>query len=104
MSKSSKQFRPYLTAEELDHIMELLTLSHENPISFKLLNKLAVFKFKIQNELIRPASTVTPKLSPLEKLGGVSPEEQRYLSGEMNEAEEQKYLEQLMGGGDSESI
>jgi hypothetical protein len=99
--KSKQQFRPYLTSSELAHLLTLLTLSSEKgvPESSNLLKKLKLFAFKIQNDLVNPASTLslTPRSSPhsLESLGS-SIQETRYLSGEMTPDEEAEYLSKLM--------
>lgn len=102
--KSNQQFRPYLTAAELSHLLTLLTLSAEKgvPASTALLKKLKVFAYKIEHEIISPSATLStsPRTSAnsLESLGA-SVDETRYLSGEMTPEEEAEYLIKLMTSG-----
>lgn len=98
MSKPTKQFRPYLTSAELIHILNLLKADSCNLVSARLHSKLALFNYKIQSELVKHASVLTPRSSTLEALGA-DEDETRYLSGQMNPEEESAYLSKLMGSG-----
>lgn len=92
-TRNIKTYRPYLTHPEILEIMSLL------PPTSPIYTKLKLFEFKITNDLTSPARITKPVLSALEKLGGSSPEEARYLAGEMSAEEEEQYLNNLMGIG-----
>lgn len=99
-SAKSKQFRPYLTPLELSQLLNLLasdTNPETSPGSRKLHSKLAVFAFKVDSGMITPSYVSTPPPSLLDKLGGTTLEESRYLAGEMDQEEETAYLNKLMG-------
>lgn len=104
-SPSKKQmFRPYFNQDELIHNLNLLSEDMNSPLSptaaasRRLHSKLSIFAFKIDSGLITPSYIVSSssKLSTLEKLGGSTPEEAKYLAGEMSQEEEAEYLTQLM--------
>ena len=68
MSKSQvKHFRPYITSEEIDLILESLELNL--PKTKKLKAKFLNFKFKVSQEVIEAAYESSPRKSLEENLG-----------------------------------
>jgi hypothetical protein len=86
----TKHYRPYVSHLELLEIISLL------PPDSSLCKKLKLYEYKISQELVSPASTFSKPLTTLEKLGGTSPEEARYMNGEMTPEEEDAYVAGLM--------
>lgn len=68
MSKSQvKHFRPYITSEEIDLILESLELNL--PKTKKLKAKFLNFKFKVSQEVVEAAYESSPRKSLEENLG-----------------------------------
>lgn len=92
-----KQYRPYLTAEEIATILANSELK-EDKVNKSICSKMKLLSLKIEAGIIRECYVTNPKPTTLEKLGGTSPDEVRYLNGEMSPEEEEQYLDKLMKG------
>lgn len=85
------KYRPYLTADNIRHILSLCKadspLSHQ---SRELIKILAPYMAKIENDALTPAHTLSPKPSLLESLGSSDTSSQDTTGSDMTLSPEQQ--------------
>lgn len=70
MPQKVQKFRPYLTQSQVLKILELVSKEDARDPDIKGIKAaLSMFQFKMENDLISPSYTTTPKPSIEEKLG-----------------------------------
>lgn len=70
---TSRKYRPVLSESAISHILSLARKDISHPSSLEIISSLAPFEYKIRNDSVSPAYTLTPTMSLAEKTGFSSP-------------------------------
>lgn len=103
VSQSSPKFRPYLTLQQMEHIVSLcesdIRSNHTNAmLGVSIIESLKLMILKAQHSITKPSFIpLAAKLGiPTNEFKEPDPEEQRYMNGQMTPEEAAAYESKLM--------